>query len=74
MRRSPFCCTFGSLADLWDEYVKYQAKSFMFRGKCGIGPSGEDEDTGVVVQTPPPELIVLERVKHLQMKCWNEMI
>ena len=67
---SPFCRTFGSLTDLRDEYVKYQAKTFMFRGKCGIGPTGEDEDTGVVVQTLPPESIVLERVKTFA----NEML
>ena len=67
---SPFCRTFGSLTDLRDKYVKYQAKTFMFRGKCRIGPTGEDEDTGVVVQTSPPESIVLEGVKTFA----NEML
>ena len=50
--------------------MKYQAKTFVFRGKCGIGPTGEDEDTGVVVQKSPPESIVLERVKIFA----NEML
>ena len=70
MRRSPFCCTFGSLADLRDEYVKYQAKTFVFKGKCGIDPTGEDEDTAIIVQDSPPELIVLKRVKTFA----NEML
>ena len=35
----------------------------MYRGKCGIGRTGKDEDTGIVVQESPPEPIVLERVK-----------
>ena len=47
--KSPFCRTLGSLTDLRDEYVKYQAKIFVFRGKCGIGPTGEDKNTGIVV-------------------------
>ena len=53
-----------------DEYVKYQAKTFVFRGKCGIGPTGENEDTGVVVQKSPPESIVWERAKIFA----NEML
>ena len=60
---SLFCRTFGSLVDLRDEYVKYQAKTFVFRGKCGVDSTGEDEDTVIVVQDSPPELIVLDRVK-----------
>ena len=42
----------------------------MFRGKCGVGPTGEDEDTGIVVQDSPPESIVLERVNTFA----NEML
>ena len=38
--------------------------------KSGIGPTGEDEDTGIVVQESPPESIVLERVKTFG----NEML
>ena len=53
--------------------MRYEAKAFVFRDKCGVGPTGEDTDTGVVVQDSPPESIVLEGVKHLQMKCWDEM-
>ena len=60
---SPFCRTFGSLAELRDEYVKYQAKTFVFEGKRGVGATGEEEDTGSGVQDSPSESIVLERVE-----------
>ena len=68
--KSPFCRAFGSLEELRDEYVKYQAKTFVFRGKCGVGETGKNEDTGSVVQDSPPESIVLERVKRFA----NEML
>ena len=69
--KSPFCCTFGPLEECRDEYVKYLAKTFVFRGKCGVvGETGKNEDTGRVVQASPPELIVLERIKTFA----NEML
>ena len=60
---SPFCRKFESLADLKEEYTKYQAKSFVFNGKCGTGMAGAEEDTGSGVPEASPEAIVLERVK-----------
>ena len=50
--------------------MKYQAKTFVFGDKCGVGPTDEDKDTGIVVQDSPPESIVLERVKTFA----NEML
>ena len=47
LEESPFCRAFGSLADLRNEYVKYQARTFVFRGDCGVGPTGKNEDRGV---------------------------
>ena len=54
LEKSLFCRTFDSLVDLRDEYVKCQAKTCVFRGNCGVGPTGENKDTGVVVQESPP--------------------
>ena len=51
------------MADLRDKYVEYEAKTVVFRGTCGGGPTDEDNETGTVVQDSPPESIVLERVK-----------
>ena len=39
--KSLFCREFGSLADLRNEYVMYQSRTFVFRGDCGFGPTGE---------------------------------
>ena len=61
--KSPFCRAFSSLADLRNECAKYQARTFVFRGDCGVGPTDGNEDRGVVVQESSPESIVLERVK-----------
>ena len=61
--KSPFCRKFESLADLKDEYVKYQAKTFVFNGKHGTGMAGAEEDTGRGVPEASPSAIVLERVK-----------
>ena len=43
--------------------MKYQARRFVFRGDCEVGPTDENKDRGVVVQESFPESIVLERVK-----------
>ena len=61
--KSPFCRTFGSLAELKGEYVEYQPKTFVFKGARGTGTTGEEEDTGGGAPDASPELIVSERVK-----------
>ena len=66
---SPFCRRFESLADLKDEWTKYQAKTFVYDGKCGTGTADEEEDTGGDVPDALPKEIVLERVKKLQVPC-----
>ena len=59
----PFCQRFESLADLKDEYIKYQAKIFVYNSRCGTGKADAEEDTGCGVPDASPEEIVLERVK-----------
>ena len=61
--KSPFCRTFGSLAELKGEYVEYQPKTFVFKGARGTGTTGEEEDTGGGAPDAFPELIVSGRVK-----------
>ena len=43
--------------------MEYEAKTVVFRGTCGGGPTDEDNETGTVVQDSPPESIVLESVE-----------
>ena len=67
---SPFCRRFESSADLKDEYIKYQAKPFVYNGRCGTGTADVEEDSGGGVPDASPKEIVLRRgVKHLQVPC-----
>ena len=61
--KSSFCRIFGSLAELKDEYVGYQPKTFVFKGARGTGTTGGEEDTGGGATDASPESIVSERVK-----------
>ena len=60
---SPFCRRFESLANLKDEYIKYQTKTFVYNDRCGTGTADAEEDTVAGVPDASPEEIVLERVK-----------